>query len=116
MDFVEARRNMVDGQVRTFDVTEPRILAAMLAVPRERFVPTCKQALAYADCDLAIVDPTSTRQPRWLLKPMVLARLLQAAEVADDNRVLDVGCASGYSSALLGKLSRQVVALEEDLE
>src|SRR3989442_11184305 len=100
-DFAAARRMMVDGQVRTADVTDLRLIAAMLELPRERFVPEDKAALAYLDLDVPV---TETRPPRRLLKPMVLAKLIQAAEVSEQNRVLDVGCATGYSSALLANL------------
>lgn len=111
IDFAEARRMMVEGQVHTYDVTDLRILAAMLQIPREHFVPEEKQAVAYLDSDLAVANG---RAPRYLLKPAVLARLIQEAEVASSDRVLDVGCATGYSSAILGKLAASVIALEED--
>jgi protein-L-isoaspartate(D-aspartate) O-methyltransferase len=115
-DFVEARRMMVEGQVRTYDVTDLRVLAAMLEVPREYFVPDEEQALAYVDQDLTVARAKDGRAPRYLLKPAVLARLIQEAEVAASDRALDVGCATGYSSAVLSKLARSVVALEEDSE
>jgi len=108
IDFAAARRMMVDGQVRTSDVTDLRIIAAMLELPRERFVPESNADLAYLDLDVAI---NATRR---LLKPMVLAKMVQAAAVKADDRVLDVGCATGYSSALLARLAHSVVALEED--
>ena len=82
-DFAAARRMMVDGQVRTADVTDLRLLAAMLEVPRERFFPADKAALAYLDLDVPVSAPG---QPvRRLLKPMVLAKLIQAAAIADDR-------------------------------
>jgi len=112
IDFVAARRMMVDGQVRTSDVTDPRVIGAMLAIPRERFVPETKAALAYLDLDLPVLEGRESM--RCLLKPMVLAKLIQAADVKDDDLVLDVGCATGYSSALLGRLAGSVVALEQD--
>src|SRR5262249_10231575 len=101
-------RMMVDGQVRTSDVTDPRLIAAMLDVPRERFVPADKSDLAYLDLDLPVAAG------RRLLKPMVLAKLFQAADIAESDRVLDVGCATGYSSAVLARLAASVTALEED--
>jgi protein-L-isoaspartate(D-aspartate) O-methyltransferase len=110
-DFAAARRMMVDCQVRTADVTDQRIIAAMLELPRERFVPERHASLAYLDLDVAV---TSGTPPRRLLKSMVLAKLVQAAEIAPQDRVLDLACATGYSSALLAKLARQVTALEED--
>jgi protein-L-isoaspartate(D-aspartate) O-methyltransferase len=113
IDFAAARRMMVDGQVRTSDVTDLRIIAAMLELPRERFVPESRADLAYLDLDVA-VGAAAGGAARCLLKPMVLAKLVQAAAVKAGDHVLDVGCASGYSSALLARLARSVVALEED--
>jgi protein-L-isoaspartate(D-aspartate) O-methyltransferase len=110
-DFAAARRMMVDCQVRTSDVTDQRIIAAMLDLPRERFVPERNASLAYLDLDAAVTSGTPARR---LLKPMVLAKLVQAAEIGPQDRVLDVACATGYSSALLARLARNVVALEED--
>jgi protein-L-isoaspartate(D-aspartate) O-methyltransferase len=112
-DFAVARRMMVDGQIRTSDVTDPRILAAMLELPRERFVPQAQAELSYLDLDVPVGAQAANRQ-RFLLKPMVLAKMIQAARIRDSDRVLDVGCATGYSSALLSSLARSVVALEED--
>ena len=111
-DFAAQRRMMVDGQVRTADVTDLRLLAAMLELPRERFFPDDKASLAYLDLDAPVSAPG---QPvRRLLKPMVLAKLIQAAGIAATDHVLDVGCASGYSTALLTHLAGSVVGLEED--
>lgn len=108
-DFAAARRHMVDGQVRTADVTDLRVLSAMSEIPRERFVPPASVALAYIDQDLP-VDGGSRR----LLKPMVLGKLIQAAEVGASDRVLDVGCATGYGTAVLARIAGQVIALEQD--
>ena len=113
-DFATARRMMVDGQVRTSDVTDLRIIAAMLDLPRERFVSAANAPLAYLDLDLPVAPPTAGESVRRLLKPMVLAKLVQAAAVEADDHVLDVACATGYSSALLARLARSVVALEQD--
>ena len=114
MDFAAARRMMVDGQVRTSDVTDRRVIAAMLELPRERFVPERMAGLAYLDFDIPVTQAKPGALARHLLKPMVLARLVQAAEIGERDRVLDVGCAAGYSSALLGRLAGSVIALEED--
>jgi protein-L-isoaspartate(D-aspartate) O-methyltransferase len=107
-DFSTARRHMVDSQVRPSDVTDQRVISAMLDVARERFVPPAATALAYLDQDLAV------SAARRLLKPMVLAKLLNAADLAETDRVLVVGCATGYSAAVLAGIAGQVVALEED--
>jgi len=114
IDFAAARRMMVDGQVRTSDVTDLRIIAAMLELPRERFVPETNADLAYLDLDVAVSAATGGDAARRLLKPMVLAKMVQAAAVRPDDRVLDVGCATGYSSAVLARLARSVAALEQD--
>ena len=107
-DTVAARQLMVDGQVRTADVTNPDLIAAMLAVPRELFVTSALAGQAYIDSDLAIGEG------RVLLKPMVLAKLIQAAQLDRGDHVLDVGCGTGYSSAVLSRIAGSVVALEDD--
>lgn len=111
-DFAAARRHMVDGQVRPNDVSDLRVITAMLEVPRERFVPPPSASLAYLDLDLAIGEGGAAS--RRLLKPMVLAKLFNAADLAATDRVLDVGCATGYAAALLSRIVGQVVALEQD--
>ena len=109
LDFAAARRMMVDCQVRTSDVTDLRLIAAMLSVPRERFVPRAAAELAYLDTDLPV-----GKGARALVKPMVLAKLLQAAQIKETDHVLVVGCATGYSAAVIAQLAGGVVALEQD--
>jgi protein-L-isoaspartate(D-aspartate) O-methyltransferase len=108
LDFAAARRMMVDCQVRTSDVTDLRLIAAMLTVPRERFAPKASAELAYLDADLPV------EAGRRLMKPMVLSKLLQAAEIGETDRVLIVGCATGYSAAVIEQLAGSVLALEQD--
>ena len=108
-DFAAARRHMVDSQVRTADVTDLRIIAAMQDIPRERFVPPAEAGIAYLDLDVPAGEGG-----RRMLKPMVLAKLIHAADIADTDRVLDVGCTAGYGAAVLAHLAAEVVALEED--
>jgi len=108
-DSATLRRMMVDGQVRTADVTDRLLIQAMLDVPRERFVPSGQADLAYLDLDLPVGIGT-----RRLLKPMVLAKMLQALELSAGQRALDVGCATGYAAALMARLGVSVVALEEE--
>ena len=105
-----ARFNMVEAQIRSCNVTDPHILAAMSAVPREKFVPSAARALAYADVPVAVA------QGRFLLDPRSFAKLAQLAQIGPTDRVLDVGCATGYSSAVLARLAGEVVALEQDAD
>jgi protein-L-isoaspartate(D-aspartate) O-methyltransferase len=107
-DFASARRAMVDGQIRVNDVTDLRLVQAFLDVPREAFVPADRKAMAYLDVDLDVASG------RALMKPMVLAKLLQALDVRPDGLVLDVGPATGYTTALLNQLAGAVVVVEED--
>ena len=109
-DYAKQRLNMVDAQVRTNDVTDPRIHAAMREVPRERFVPAAKRALAYADASVEVAPK------RYLLDPRSFAKLLQLAAIKASDRVLDVGCATGYSSAVLARIGAEVIALEQDAD
>jgi protein-L-isoaspartate(D-aspartate) O-methyltransferase len=113
-DFRTARRAMVDGQVRTNDVTHLGLIAALLEVPREAFVPEGRAALAYLDRDVMIADAAVGAPARYLVKPVVLARLIQAAAPGPQDRVLVVGAGSGYSAAVLSRLAGAVVALEQD--
>jgi protein-L-isoaspartate(D-aspartate) O-methyltransferase len=110
-DFATARQKMVDGQVRPSDVTDIRIIEAMLEVPREAFVPESRRALAYLDLDLEVSEGGAKR---FLIKPAVLARMLQAAEIGETDDVLVVGCATGYAAAVAAKLAGRVCATESD--
>lgn len=107
-DAATARLKMVDGQVRPADVTSPELIAALLDLPRERFVPAGLEAQAYLDGEIEIAPG------RALPRPLVLARLIQLARVTRRDHVLDVGCGLGYSAALLARLAGSVVALEQD--
>ena len=113
-DFSELRVKMVDGQVRTTDVTDAALLDAMLAVPREAFVGAGQQALAYIDEDIRISDGADGSGARYLMEPSPLAKLLQLAEIDAGDSVLDVGCGTGYCAALLSRLAKSVIALESD--
>src|ERR1700722_16403775 len=108
--FSTARQKMVDGQVRPSDVTDFRIMDAMLEVPRDAFVPQSQRALAYLDLDLEVGEGTSAK--RYLIKPAVTAKMLQAAEITNMDRVLVVGCATGYTAAVAAKLAGQGAAAE----
>jgi len=110
INFMTARRTMVDCQIRPSDVTDRELLAAFLQIPRERFVSADLASVAYLDRDLVLDGK------RALLKPMVLARMVQALEVKTTDRALDVACGTGYSSAILARLAAAVTALEDDPE
>jgi protein-L-isoaspartate(D-aspartate) O-methyltransferase len=101
-----AREQMVDQQVRAWDVLDERILDTLRAVPRERFVPEHWRDLSYADTDIPL--PCGKR----MLRPMLVGRLLQALELRDGERVLEIGTGSGYVSACLGRLGGQVQTIE----
>jgi protein-L-isoaspartate(D-aspartate) O-methyltransferase len=107
-DFSAARLAMVESQLRTNKVTHAGLLAGFLEIPRERFVPANLRGAAYVDEDLPL------KPGRFLMEPMVLARLLQLAEVTPDSRVLELGAATGYVTAILSRLAKSVVAVEAD--
>ena len=109
----DLRRMMVDCQVRPYDVTDQAVLAALLAVSREKFVGAENAAIAYSDAALTIKGGSEHRR---LLAPMVQARLLQAADLTASCRALDVAGGAGYSAAVLARLAGSVVALESDAE
>lgn len=106
------RQNMVESQVRPSDVTDRRIPRAMTAIPREVFVSATRRSLAYLDTDIPLDVPGQGTSGRVLLAPRTLAKLLQLAAIEPTDVVLDVGCGSGYSSAIIGRLAQTVVALE----
>lgn len=110
-DYALARDMMVDSQVRPNKVTDPRILSAMRTLPRERFVPLARAALAYADEDVAL------GKGRVLMEPMLVARLLQIADIQPAERVLVVGAGTGYAACVIAACGAKIVALEceEDL-
>ena len=107
-DHAAARRNMVSGQIRTNRVSDERLIEAMEEIPRERFVPPAKRGVAYVDEDVEIAPG------RYLMEPMVLARMVQEAGIAADDMVLDVGCGTGYATAVMSRLAGTVIALDVD--
>ncbi len=109
-DYAAARHNMVENQIRPNKVTDPRIITAMAGIPRELFVPEESRGIAYVDEDIPV------GKERFLMEPRVLARLLQCAEIEKTDVVLDIGCGTGYSAAVLAELANTVVALESDRE
>jgi protein-L-isoaspartate(D-aspartate) O-methyltransferase len=105
-----ARVNMIESQLRPNKVTDMRVIAAFLRIRRELFVPERLRGVAYVDDDLPLGGG------RYLMRPMVAARLIQAAIVDAKDTVLVVGAGVGYEAALLALLARSVIALEEDPE
>jgi protein-L-isoaspartate(D-aspartate) O-methyltransferase len=114
--FEVQRRNMVENQVRPSDVTDRRILRAMLEIPREKFVAEDALSLAYSDQEVPMLPRGRPGRRRCLLRPAVLARMVQALDLDERSVVLDVGCGTGYASALLAGIAAKVFALEEDEE
>jgi protein-L-isoaspartate(D-aspartate) O-methyltransferase len=111
LDFAALRQRMVDNQIRPSAVTDPNVIRAFLAVPREIFVAEEEKPFAYADREL-VMSPSAPQ--RRMMVPVQLARLLQALPLGPQARALIVGCGSGYSAALMARLSGSVIALEED--
>lgn len=107
-DFTALRATMVASQLRTVGVNDPNVVAAMSAVPRERFVPEGRQALAYADAAVPL------NNGRFLPEPLVTGLLLTHARIERHHRVLIIGAATGYAAAIVRRLTDHVVAVEED--
>ena len=108
LDFAQARTTMVDTQVRPSDVTRFPVIEAMLAIPREVFVPRSRHEVAYAGRHIPLEGG------RVVMEPRTLAKMLDALAVGPRDLVLDLGCGTGYSAALLGRMAGGVVALEEE--
>jgi protein-L-isoaspartate(D-aspartate) O-methyltransferase len=107
-DFALARRNMIDGQLRPNRVTNAQLLAAIADLPRERFLPPGLRSVAYADDDVPLGNG------RYLMEPMILARLLQTLQPQPQDKALVVASGAGYGTALLARLVKSVVAVEAD--
>lgn len=110
VDFATSRRLMVESQIRTNKVTDQRVIDALLAVPREAFVPDRLRTVAYVDEDLRL------KPGRYLIEPMVFARLLQMVEPKPGDRALVLACGSGYSAAVLAHVVAELTAIESDAD
>lgn len=108
VDPAAARQAMVDCQVRPSDVTRYALIEAMLWAPRERFVPQRRRDVAYAEADVELAEG------RALLAPRTLAKMIEAADVGDGDLVLDLCPGTGYSTAILARMTEAVVAVEPD--
>jgi len=109
-EFADARRHMVDGQILPNRVTDRRLIEALSELPRERFVPESLQGVAYVDEDLAVAPG------RYLMEPMVFARLVQEAGIQPGDAVLNIGAGTGYEAAVMARLASVVVAVEENAD
>lgn len=109
-EFTDARRHMVDGQILPNRVTDRRLIEALSDMPREQFVPKSLQGVAYVDEDLAIAPG------RFLMEPMVFARLAQEAGIGQGDAILNIGAGTGYDAAILARLGSVVVAVEENAD
>ncbi|SEI75028.1 protein-L-isoaspartate(D-aspartate) O-methyltransferase [Pseudooceanicola nitratireducens] len=107
-DFAARRVMMVDNQIRPSDVTKFPIIDAMLAVPRENFVPGDKKEAAY------LGENIDLGQGRVVLEPRTLAKMLDTVDIQPDELVLDLGAGSGYSAAVMARMAEAVIAVEED--
>ena len=107
-EFDDARKHMVDSQIRPSDVTDRRVIAAFSNVPRHAFTPRSRLASAYADSEV------ETGEGRRMMRPRALSKLVHEADVQADELVLDIACGRGYSTAILARLAETVVALEDD--
>lgn len=110
-DFVAARTNMVDSQIRPNGVTDARVIEAMQSVSREDFVSENQRTVAYMDGDVALASAGSKRS---LIEPMAFAKMLQAAEIRPTDHVLEIGTATGYGAKVLSGLAKYVVSIDSD--
>jgi len=111
-NFETLRQRMVDSQIRVNDVTDHSLIRAFAETPRELFVPSAQKPFAYGDRDIPI--GAGENGERFLLSPMVLAKIIQALQIDASSVVLDIGCGSGYSTAIVAQLAGSVVAVEQD--
>lgn len=110
MNLDQARFNMIEQQVRPWEVLDPAVLALLDSVKREHFVPAAQKALAYVDMEL----PLGQGADQVMLAPRVQARLVQDLAVRPTDKVLEIGTGSGFTTALLASLAQRVVSLEID--
>jgi protein-L-isoaspartate(D-aspartate) O-methyltransferase len=106
MNLEQARFNMVEQQIRPWDVLDPKVLDLFMAIPRHEFVSESQQALAYCDLELPIGEGQT------MLPPRVEGRMLQAVDIEEDETVLEIGTGSGYMTALMAEAAANVTTVE----
>ena len=117
VSFEVQRKNMVESQIRPSDITDRRVIRAMLEVQREAFAPAASRATAYMDQDLLVSPDAAAAQPRrFLLAPRLYAKMAQELTLGERDAVLEIGAASGYGAAILARIARTVFALECDAD
>lgn len=107
-EYSDARKNMVLGQIRTFKISNLDLLNKVLEIPRELFIPDDKKHMSYVDKHIQLNDK------RYILSTPILCRMLELADISNNDSVLEIGCATGYSTALVSKLANKVIAIEAD--
>lgn len=107
-DFATARTSMVNSQLRPNKLLDDRLADALGSLPRERFLPRAQQGIAYVDEDIHLGGG------RYMMEPLVLARLIQLAEIGPNDTVLDVGCVTGYAAAVMASMAATVIAIDHE--
>lgn len=115
VDFALQRKNMVESQVRPSDITDRRIIRAMLELPREAFCPQAFQSTAYRD-EMLQINVARGPSARHTMAPRTLAKMVQALELGDSDRVLEIGTGTGYAAAVLARIAHSVVCVEADTD
>ena len=116
MNYEQARFNMIEQQIRPWEVLDSQVLALLAVIKREDFVPTAYKALAFADMEIPLSSNAPQQPGQCMLSPKVEARILQDLAVQKHEKVLEIGSGSGYMAALLGHRAQQVISLEIDTD
>ncbi len=114
MNIEQARFNMIEQQIRPWDVLDPSVLHLLAVVKREEFVPAAYRSLAFSDLEIPL--QTGSKTPQLTLQPRLEARLLQELQLHKHEKVLEIGTGSGYMAALLSHKAQSVISLETDAE
>jgi len=114
MNYEQARFNMIEQQIRPWEVLDSQVLALLAVIKREDFVPTAYKALAFADMEIPLSSNLQQHPSQCMLSPKVEARILQDLALQNHEKVLEIGTGSGFMAALLGHRAQQVISLEID--